>query len=104
MHVTSGGAVPYRVGAWLPSDQAFLDAWLAAIIHRTHAEQKALHPVIADFRDLIEGDSQIFMLFHLMFEQVPKKSPYHKDPTGKPQVRDYGHMLQILNTVLTQAP
>jgi phosphatidylserine decarboxylase len=104
MKATSGKAVPYRVGEWLPSDQAFLDAWLAAIIQRTHAEQRPLHPVIAEFRALIEGDSQIFMLFHLMFEQIPKKPPYNKDPTGKPQVRDYGHMLQILNTVLTQAP
>jgi phosphatidylserine decarboxylase len=104
MKATSGKVVPYRVGEWLPSDRAFLDAWLAAIIQRTHAEQRALHPVIAEFRDLIESDSQVFMLFHLMFEQVPKKSPYNKDPAGEPQVRDYRHMLQILNTVLTHAP
>jgi phosphatidylserine decarboxylase len=88
-----GTDLPYRVGKWLPSDQAFLDKWLATIIQKTHAEQKALHPVIADFRDFIEGDPEIFMLFHQMFEEVPKKAPYNKDPTGKPQVRDYRHML-----------
>lgn len=26
------------------------------------------------------------MGFHEMFEQVPTKPPYDKDPTGKPQV------------------
>ncbi len=102
--MTPGTAAPYRVGEWLPSDQAFLDAWLAAMIQRTHAAQRPLHPVIAGFRDLIEQDARIFMLFHQMFDQVPRKPPYNKDPTGKPQVRDYLHMLEILNTILTHAP
>ncbi|MGA2707711.1 MAG: phosphatidylserine decarboxylase family protein [Steroidobacteraceae bacterium] len=104
MNATTGTEAPFRVGEWLSSDQAFLDKWVAGMIARTHAEQKPLHPVIADLRDLIEGDSQIFMLFHQMFEQVPKKLPYNRDPTGKPQVRDYGHMLRLLNTILTHAP
>ena len=104
MNATVGRGVPFRVGEWLPSDQAFLDTWLAAIIRKSLAEQRSLHPVIADFRDLIEGDPQIFMLFRQMFDQVPRKHPYNKDPTGKPQVRDYGHMLEILNTIITHAP
>lgn len=96
--------VPYRVGAWLPSDQAFLDKWLQAVIQKTHAEDKALHPLIADFQDLIESDPEIFMLFNQMFEQVPRRAPYNRDPTGKPQVRDYRHMLRLLNTIMTHAP
>ncbi len=96
--------VPYRVGEWLTSDQAFLDQWLDGIIQRTHAEEKALHPVIADFQDLIENDPEIFMLFNQMFEQVPKKAPYNKDPTGKAQVRSYRQMLRLLNTIMTHAP
>ncbi|MFI4890380.1 MAG: phosphatidylserine decarboxylase family protein [Steroidobacterales bacterium] len=99
-----GAAPPYRVGEWLPSDQAFLEKWLAGIIQKTHSEQKPLHPVIAEFRDLIEADPQIFMLFHQMFEEVPRRPPYNKDPAGKPQVRDYRHMLQLLNTIMTHAP
>ena len=95
---------PYRVGQWLPSDHAFLARWLEAMIHRTHAEPRPLHPAIAHFRDLIESDAAIFMLFNQMFEQVPRRPPYDKDPTGKPQVRDYQHMLQLLNTILTHAP
>jgi phosphatidylserine decarboxylase len=34
-----------------------------------------------------------------MFEQVPKRAPYHNDPTGKPQVRDYRQLVQLLNTI-----
>jgi phosphatidylserine decarboxylase len=104
MKATIATDLPYRVGEWLPSDQVFLDNWLASIIHKTHTEDRALHPVIAGFQHLIESDPQIFMLFHQMFEQVPRKPPYNKDPTGKPQVRDYRHMLQLLNTILTHAP
>ena len=79
---------PYRVGRWLPSDQALLVRWLEAMIHKTLKEPRPLHPVIADFRDLIDSDPAIFMLFNQMFEQVPRRPPYDKDPIGKPQVRD----------------
>src|SRR5580700_2309033 len=90
---------PYRVGAWLPSDHAFLTRWLEAMIEKTNAEARALHPVIAGFRDAIESDPILFMLFSQMFEQVPRRPPYNKDPCGKPQVRDYQHMLQLRNTM-----
>ena len=96
--------LPYRVAQWLPSDHRFLVRWLEAMIEKTHTEQRPLHPVIEDFRDLIESEPSIFMLFNQMFEQVPKRPPYDCDPTGKPQVRDYQHMLQLLNAILTHAP
>jgi phosphatidylserine decarboxylase len=104
MNATAGKDIPFRVGKWLPSDEVFLAKWLEAIIKKTQAEAKALHPVIADFQNLIENDAEIAMLFHQMFEQVPKKPPYNKDPTGTPQVRSYKHMLQLLNTIMTHAP
>ena len=104
MEETSGNALPYRVGKWLPSDQAFLDDWLAGMIQRTHQEDRVLHPVILELQHLIEGDPQVYMLFHQMFDQVPRKPPYNEDPTGRPRVRDYPHLLRLLNTVLTQAP
>jgi phosphatidylserine decarboxylase len=104
MKATTGSSAPFRVGEWLSSDQAFLDRWLAGLIGQTHSDGKPLHPVIADFRDFIENDPQIFMLFHQMFDEVPKKTPYNKDPTGRPQVRDYHQMLRLLNAILTHAP
>ncbi len=104
MHSAAAEPVPYRVGEWLPSDHAFLAGWLQAMIDRTHAEPRPLHPVIAELRDLIESDSELFMLFSEMFEQVPRRPPYDRNPAGKPQVRDHVHMLQLLNTILTHAP
>jgi phosphatidylserine decarboxylase len=98
MESATGTHVPYRVGEWLSSDHAFLVNWLEAMILKTHTEQKVLHPVIADFQALIERDPEIFMLFNQMFEQVPRRPPYNRDPTGKPQVRDYRHLLRLLNT------
>jgi phosphatidylserine decarboxylase len=97
-------SVPYRVAEWLPSDHTFLANWLETMIRKTHSEPRALHPVIADFQAVIESDPELFMLFSQMFEQVPRRPPYDKDPTGKRQVRDYRHMLQLLNTIMTHAP
>jgi phosphatidylserine decarboxylase len=104
MKTATGEQAAYRVGEWLPSDHAFLVRWLEAMILKTHRDPKPLHPVIADFQDVIESDPEIFMLFHQMFEQVPRRPPYDRDPTGKPQVRDYQHMLKLLNTIISQAP
>ncbi|CAH2904751.1 MAG: Phosphatidylserine decarboxylase (EC [uncultured Paraburkholderia sp.] len=95
---------PYRVGEWLPSDQTFLDNWLAKLIAEVERAPKPLHPVVDELRQLIETDPTVYMLFNQMFEQVPHKPPYNKDPTGKPQVRDYRVMLQLVNATMTRAP
>ncbi|MBZ5525003.1 MAG: phosphatidylserine decarboxylase family protein [Acidobacteriia bacterium] len=104
MNKAAENIAPFRVGEWLPSDHAILETWMETLIRESEAEKKPLHPVIEDFKALIENDPEIFMLFNLMFEQVPKKPPYNKDPTGKPQVRDYRHMLQLVNAIMTKAP
>ena len=94
----------YKTAKWLPQDHKALEGWLAGLIDEVTARPQPLHPVIEDFRALIEGDAQIYMLFHQMFEQVPRKPPYNKDPTGKPQVRDYHLMLKLFNAIMTHAP
>jgi phosphatidylserine decarboxylase len=96
--------VPYRVGRWLPADHAFLARWLEAMIEKTRTDAKALHPVVAELQALIESDAEIFMLFDRMFVEVPRRAPYDKDPRGKPQVRDYRHMLAVLSSIMTHAP
>ena len=95
---------PYRVGQWLPSDQNVLEQWLQDLIDETDAEKKSLLPVVEKFKNLIEGDPVIYMLFHQMFEEIPKKPPYNDDPTNKPQIRNWRHMLQLINTIMTKAP
>lgn len=95
---------PYRVGKWLPTDQAFLEKWRDALIKEVDAEPKPLLPVIQEFNEFIENDPQVFMLFSQMFTEVPRRYPYNKNPAGGPQVRDYQHMLLLLNAIMTKAP
>lgn len=44
------------------------------------------------------------MYFVQMFDEIPRKQPYWRDPTGLKQIRDYNHMLQVLNHIVTRAP
>jgi phosphatidylserine decarboxylase len=113
--------MPYRVGQWLPSDHATMTRWLKKMIDdvdqkkeekkasmglrdMTYRAEDHFHPVIAEFKEFIENNADMYMLFTQMFSQVPHKPPYDKDPSGKPQVRDYRHMLELLNNILTTAP
>ncbi|GJE85181.1 phosphatidylserine decarboxylase family protein [Phanerochaete sordida] len=106
-HGQSGRMVQHRIGGWLPKDHGVLKRWLdkkiALVDHPSRINQE-LHPVIQEFQRFIEGDPVIYMGFHQMFEQVPQKPPYDKDPTGKPQVRDYHLMLRLFNHIISTAP
>ena len=97
---------PYQVGKWLPSDQKTLEQWLKALIAETEALEtpEPLLPVMQEFKELIEQDAELFMLFTQMFQQIPQTPSFQKDPVGNPQVRDYTHMLQLINRVLNKAP
>lgn len=97
-------AAPYRVGAWLPSDQRTLNIWLASLKKEADANPKPQQPVIEEFQRLIESDPEIYMYFHQMFDDLPPEEKYKKDPTGAPQVRDYQTMLRLMNHILTTAP
>ena len=104
--------LPFRVGQWLPSDQAAVDKWLKKLIEEVYGTDQIdeinaaheaagiemLHPAIQDLKTLIETDSKIYMFFHQMFEQVP----YNQQ--SKSQVRNYKMMLRLLNHIMTKAP
>ncbi len=95
------GAAPFRVGRWLPSDQQVLERWLDDLIAKTDARGDVpLFPVVEEFRQLIERDPEIYMLFAFMLTQTPRKPT----PTGKPQVRTVDHMLKLFNHIMTHAP
>ena len=96
--------LPFRVGKWLPSDQTILNQWMAAHIREVDSSAKPLHPVIVEFKNLIERDPELYMLFNQMFDQVSKNAKFNKTPIGTPQVRDYRHMLGLINAVMTTAP
>ena len=76
----------HRLGGWLPHNHTTLATWIDKRTVQCDVEPEPFLPVIRDFQNLIEGDAQIYMGFNQMFEQVPTKSPYNEDPTGKSQV------------------
>jgi phosphatidylserine decarboxylase len=94
-----------RVGDWIPSDHRAQREWLRNVIEHVDKNPKELHPVVAEFKHLIESDTRIFLLVQSMFEQIPNKKPYNADPPAEhKQVRDYQHMLELLSHLLTSAP
>ncbi|KAF4216621.1 hypothetical protein CNMCM8980_006519 [Aspergillus fumigatiaffinis] len=95
----------HRVGKWMPSSHAAHQEWLGGVI--THVDKNKsheLHPVLQEFKELIESNSRVYLLISAMFAEIPRKRPYSTDPTGCPQIRDYHHLLQVLNYLLTTAP
>ncbi|KAG7293723.1 hypothetical protein NEMBOFW57_003780 [Staphylotrichum longicolle] len=94
-----------RPGNWLPADNRVHREWLGKTIDHVdkHGEQELI-PVLREFKELIEDNPRIYMYFTEMWDEIPSKPPYQNDPTGKSQIRDYQHMLQILNHVFGKAP
>ena len=85
-------------------DHRHVRDWVSEIIEHVDKNPKDLHPVIEEFKKLIEGNTRIYLLVNTMFEEVPSKKPYANDPAGHRQVRDYQHMLELFNYLLTTAP
>jgi len=88
----------------MPPDHAAHREWLGKIIEYVDNNGRELHPVLLEFKQLIETSTRVYMLMEGMFEEVPHKKPYRHDPTGQPEIRDYHHFLAVLNHLLTTAP
>ncbi|KAJ4293047.1 hypothetical protein N0V88_005711 [Collariella sp. IMI 366227] len=95
----------HRPGGWLPADHRVHHAWLGRIIDHVekHGEKKLI-PVLEEFKDMIDNTPRIYMYFTEMWDEIPNKAPYRQDPTGRSQIRDCNHMLQVLNHVFGRAP
>jgi phosphatidylserine decarboxylase len=88
----------------MPPDRAAHREWLGGIIKHVDSTEHALHPVLQEFKQLIETNTRVYMLIEGMLREVPRKKPYQRDPTGHPEIRDYEHFLRVLNHLLTTAP
>ncbi|KAF9110290.1 hypothetical protein BGX27_006569 [Mortierella sp. AM989] len=94
----------HKLGQWMPKDHQDHQDWLGGVIKDVEALDKPLHPVIQEFQQMAETNTRVYMLLESMFEEVPHKEPYNKDPMGRPQIREYRHFLRVLNHLLTTAP
>jgi phosphatidylserine decarboxylase len=90
-----------RRAGWLPQEQDDLESWLAGHRERVEArgEQVVLHPVIAEFQELIDSDPVVRMYMNQMIAQVPSTKPYTKR-----HLESVEQLMRLINEVLTMAP
>ncbi|CAM1502786.1 Fc.00g075620.m01.CDS01 [Cosmosporella sp. VM-42] len=93
-----------KPGAWLPADHRVHREYLHRITKHVAKNPQPLIPVMEEFKNFIEGTSRVYMYFVQMFDEIPHKKPYFRDPTGTQQIRNYQQMLQVLNHIISTAP
>jgi phosphatidylserine decarboxylase len=91
-----------RLGGWLPVHAHELNRWIKDTIDEAEKRRAAFHPVIEEFRCMIENDPVMSMYFSQMFEQQPRFPP--PPGSGDVKVKDYHQMLVVMNHVITTAP
>ncbi|KAG9123002.1 hypothetical protein FRC07_000367 [Ceratobasidium sp. 392] len=99
--------VHHRVGDWLPKDHNVLEQHIEKRLKKIEEEGRApehLHPVIKEFQAFIENDPEMLDGFTNMFQEVPDKPPYNKEPNLQPQIRDYKTMLRAFDHIIRHAP
>jgi phosphatidylserine decarboxylase len=60
--------------------------------------------MVAALETLINDDPEIYMLFNKMLTEVPRAGNYVNDPSGRPEIRDIGTLLDCLDTTILTAP
>ena len=90
------------MGRWLPLESEHLNEWLKTVIDAAEQKKAPFHPVIDEFRSLIENDPEMYMYFTQMFEQQPHFGP--PAGSGDIKLKNYHQMLVVFNHMLTSAP
>ncbi len=98
-------------GNWLPSGPKAHAAWLEELkqdVKKTRekrlkadGESPYKHPVIQEFRDLIDNDPIIWMYLTQMIDQVPG---YYRINPGGGYLESIDQMLELLDEILGRAP
>lgn len=90
-----------RRNGWLPANQDDLETWLEG--HQTRVDarpaDKAMHPVVIEFRELIDTDPVVRLYLTEMIDQVPRNSAYRKR-----HLKSVDQLLLMIDEVLTTAP
>jgi phosphatidylserine decarboxylase len=96
----------HGMGRWLPHHQATLTTWVNRLIESAeHASAgKEPHPVISEFRDLIDRDPVVRMYLTQMIEQAPVvKRPADPRLFFPVNLRSLDQLLRLLDHVLGQS-
>jgi phosphatidylserine decarboxylase len=94
--------VTSRLGGWLPAQPHELNRWIQDTIGEAEKRRAPFHPVIDDFRCMIESDPVVYVYFSQMFEQQHRFPP--PPGSGDVKLKDYHQMLVVMNHVITTAP
>ncbi|KAF9889866.1 hypothetical protein FE257_006956 [Aspergillus nanangensis] len=73
--------------------------WVYDIIREAAREPRELHPVLEELKHLIESIPRLSMLFRSMLQR-----PQDVDNNIMPKLRNYQHMLQVLNFIIARPP
>ena len=95
---------PHKLGHWLPQDHHWTRKWLDNLIDDADNQDKDWKHELREFERLVENDVKLKILAYLMFKEVPEKYPYNRDPEQEPQVRDFHHMLKLINHIMDSGP
>ena len=94
----------HRIGGWLPHDSKVLVDWVRKFVETVDSRRgiPTWPQPVEDLNSLIESSAELRMLASAMFDEVPDKDPYRKDPVGHRQIRSYKHMLDLLAVIMTE--
>ncbi|CAE6445211.1 unnamed protein product [Rhizoctonia solani] len=95
-----------RVDSWLPRSPQVTEPYVSRLLEKVGRDERSidqLHPTIIEFKNLISTTPALRKGFTQMFEQIPNKPPYDKDPSLKPQIRDYDTMFKALDYIITHS-
>lgn len=94
-----------RTGHWMSQDKRHHYEFMQSVIDEVDTNPQSLAPCLQEFKDVVTKDVRLYMLFNVMFAEIPKGKKYLSDPTGEvPSVRDFEHLLAILNYIIAHAP
>jgi phosphatidylserine decarboxylase len=54
----------------MPQDKRHHHRFLSVTMEHVDSHPKPLHPVLVEFKDKVERDTRLYMLFQAMFEEV----------------------------------
>ena len=101
---TIGEQHTLKSNCWIPQDKTVCKRWIERLVEHVDANPRPLDKTIQAFKKFIEDDMTVSLLCTTMFHSVASQEPQGKILIVQPQVRDYTHMLQLFNHLITQAP